>query len=262
MPIAILSLSFSREPDATPPIPTTARRPAPCAPCGVTVDSGVRCIHGGGHGRTVGFSANLEHDLRASRGRDSLERRPGLRERKNRVDLRVKLACVHERSQLQQLLAVGFDDEVDRARHLLCDRDHALASETSPPRVSKTNRPDALHDRCAGMSRKLDGDVPNPARGARDQHPLASGEPLLREQVLRAVQPAHRQSCRLDVAQPQGLRCKHIGRDDGVLANHTVAIERRERIYLVSVADDKPESSVRRNPRQSIDRKHAPARHV
>ena len=29
MPIAILGLSFGREPDATPPIPATARRPAP-----------------------------------------------------------------------------------------------------------------------------------------------------------------------------------------------------------------------------------------
>src|SRR5215218_6674899 len=91
---------------------------------------GVRCIHGRGHGRTRRLvSANLEHDLATlPAGRDSLERRPGLRKRKNRVDLRAKLACVHERSQLQQLLVVGFDDEVDRARHLLCDRDHALAS--------------------------------------------------------------------------------------------------------------------------------------
>src|SRR5438477_13081245 len=73
--------------------------------------------------------ANLEHDLATlPAGRDSLERRPGLRQRKNRVDLRAKLACLHERSQLQQLLVVGFDDEVDRARHLLSDRDHALAS--------------------------------------------------------------------------------------------------------------------------------------
>src|SRR5947208_14960080 len=74
-------------------------------------------------------SANLEHDLATlPAARDSLERRPGLGERKNRVDLRTKLACVHERSQLQQLLVVGFDGEVDRARHLLCDRYHALAS--------------------------------------------------------------------------------------------------------------------------------------
>ena len=42
------------------------------------------------------------------------------------------------RSQLQQLLVVGFDDEVDRARRLLCDRDHAFAGGDSPPRVSKT----------------------------------------------------------------------------------------------------------------------------
>src|SRR5205809_2158236 len=73
-------------------------------------------------------SANLEHDLATlPAGRDSLECRPGLRERKDRVDLRAKLACVHERSQLQQLLVVGFDDEVDRAQRLLCNRDHALA---------------------------------------------------------------------------------------------------------------------------------------
>src|SRR6266540_4174260 len=61
--------------------------------------------HGPG-GRTCRLvSANLEHDLATlPAARDSLERRPGLRERKNRVDLRAKLACVHERSQLQQLL--------------------------------------------------------------------------------------------------------------------------------------------------------------
>src|SRR6476469_8906140 len=77
--------------------------------------------------RLVG--AKLEHDLAPlPAGLDSLESRPGLRERKNRVDLHAKLACIHELSQLQQLLAVGLDDEVDRARHLLCDRDHALAS--------------------------------------------------------------------------------------------------------------------------------------
>src|SRR6185436_2693468 len=68
-------------------------------------------------------STNLEHDLATlPAARDSLERRPGLRERKNRVDLRSKRTCVHERSQLQQLIVVGLDDEIDRARHLLCDR--------------------------------------------------------------------------------------------------------------------------------------------
>src|SRR5215211_9420881 len=49
---------------------------------------GVRCIHGRGHGRTRRLvSANLEHDL-ATRpaARDPLERRAGLRARKNRVD--------------------------------------------------------------------------------------------------------------------------------------------------------------------------------
>src|SRR5919198_5856940 len=98
-------------------------------PCGVTVDARSSSIYGRGHGRTRRLvSANLEHDLATlPAARDSLECRPGIRERKDRVDLRAKLACVHERSQLQQLLVVGFDDEVDRARHLLCDRDHALA---------------------------------------------------------------------------------------------------------------------------------------
>src|SRR5262245_28597594 len=71
----------------------------------------------------------LEHDLATlPAARDSLERRPGLRERIDRVDLRAQLACGHERRQLRQLLVVGFDDEVGRARYLLCDRDHALAS--------------------------------------------------------------------------------------------------------------------------------------
>src|SRR5947207_13200884 len=67
--------------------------------------------------------------------------------------------------------------------------------------------------------------------------------------ACRAVSPAHRQSCRLDVAQPQGLRCKHIGWDDGVLGSHAVAIERRERIYLVTAADDNARKLVRRNRR-------------
>src|SRR6266511_4084798 len=98
-------------------------------------------------------SANLEHDLATlPAARDSLERRQGLRERKNRVDLRAKLACVHERSQLQQLLVVGFDDEVDRARHLLCDRDHALASrDLAATSVEDQIDRTALHDRCAGV---------------------------------------------------------------------------------------------------------------
>src|ERR671922_2397903 len=144
-------------------------------------------IHGRGHGRTRRLvSANLEHDLATlPAARDSLERRPGLREPKKRVDLRAKLACIHERSQLQQLLAVGFDDEVDRARHLLCDRDHALASgDLAAASVEHQIDRTALHDRCAGVSRKLDSDVPNPARGARDQHPLPSGEPPVHKQCL------------------------------------------------------------------------------
>src|SRR5215213_8869817 len=90
--------------------------------------------HGGqcgrGHGRTCRLvSADLEYDLATlPAASDSIERRRGPRERKDRVDLRAKLAYVHERSQLQQLRVVGFDDEVDRVRHLLCDRDHALAN--------------------------------------------------------------------------------------------------------------------------------------
>ena len=112
----------------------------------------------------------------------------------------------------------------------------------------------ALHDRCAGVSRKLDGDVPNSARGARDQHPFAPGEPPVHEQPLPGGQAAHRQSCRLGVAQPRGSRRKNIGRDDGVLGSHAVAIERRERIYLVTAVDDNARKLVRRNRRQSIDR--------
>jgi hypothetical protein len=48
--------------------------------------------------------------------------------------------------------------------------------------------------------------------------------------------------------------CKRIGWDDGVLGSHTVAIERRERIDLVTAADDNARKLVRRNRRQSIDR--------
>src|SRR5215831_9172435 len=131
------------------------------------------------NGRTrVQAIANLEHDLAAlPAGRDSLERCRGLRERKNRVDLRAKLACVQERSQLEQLLVVWFDDEVERARYLLCDRDHALAGgDIDAASVEDQIDRTALRDRCAGVSRKLDGDVPNPARGSRDQHPFPSDE--------------------------------------------------------------------------------------
>ena len=92
-----------------------------------------------------------------------------------------------------------------------------LAAASVEDQIDRTG----LHDRCAGMSRKLDGDAPNPARGARDQHPLAADEPPMHKQCLPGGQPAHRQSCRLDVAQPQGLRCKHIGWHDGVLGSHT-----------------------------------------
>src|SRR5262249_37475207 len=216
--------------------------------------------HGRGHARArrlvTSVSADLEHDLATlPAARESLERCPGLRERKNRVDLRAKLARVYERSQLQQLLVVGFDNEVDRARHLLCDCDHALASrDLAATSVEDQIDRTALHDRCASVLRKLDGDVPNPARGARDQHALASREPPVHKQCLPGGQPAHRQSCRLDVAQPQGLGSKQIGRDDGVLGSHAVAIERRERIYLVTAADDNARKLVRRNRRQSIDR--------
>src|SRR5436190_22149717 len=124
---------------------------------------GLRCIQRRGHGRTRRLvRGNLEHDLATlPAARDSLERGPGLREGKNRVDLRAKLACVHERSQLQQLLVVGFDDEVDRARRLLCDRDHALASgDLAATSVKNEIDRTALHNRCARVSPKLDRDVP------------------------------------------------------------------------------------------------------
>jgi len=76
----------------------------------------------------------------------------------------------------------------------------------------------------------------------------------MHKQCLPGGQPTHRQSCRLDVTQPQGLRCKHIGWDNGVLGSHAVAIERRKRIYLVTAADDNARKLVRRNRRQSINR--------
>jgi hypothetical protein len=147
-------------------------------------------------------AANLQHDLAMlPAGRDSLERRRGLREWKDRVDFHAKLAGVHERRQLRQLLAVRFDDEVDRARSLLCDRDHALGGvDLAATSVEdQIDRP-ALHDRRAGLSRKLDGDVPDPARAAGDQHALAPDESPVHEQCLPAGQTAHRQSRRLDVA--------------------------------------------------------------
>src|SRR5436190_5734216 len=100
-------------------------------------------------------SAVLEHDLATlPAGRESLERRPGLRERKDRIDLRAKLARVHERCQLQQLLVVGFDDEIGRARHLVCDRDHALAcGDLAAPSVKDEIDRTVVHDRRAGVSR-------------------------------------------------------------------------------------------------------------
>ena len=96
--------------------------------------------------------------------------------------------------------------------------------------------------------------MPDPARGARDQHPLTSGESPVHEQCLPGGQPAHRQSCGLDVAQPRRLRCKHLRRDDGVLGSHAVAIEGRERIHLVTGVDDDARKLMRRNRRQSINR--------
>src|SRR4051794_9829742 len=130
--------------------------------------------------------ADLEDHLATlAARRQSLERGPRRRERKDRVDLRAKLPRVHERCQLQQLLLVGLDDEVGRARHLLRDRDHAGASGNlaAASVEDEIGRP-ALHDRRAGMSRKLDREVANAARSARDQHPLASREPSVHEQRL------------------------------------------------------------------------------
>ena len=104
-----------------------------------------------------------------------------------------KLACVHHRAQLQQLLAVGLDDEIGRAGHVLHDRDHALAGgHLAAASVEHQVDRRALHDLCAGVSRQLDGDVPHSARGARDLHPLAAGEPAVHEQRLPGSQPAHR----------------------------------------------------------------------
>jgi hypothetical protein len=56
------------------------------------------------------------------------------------------------------------------------------------------------------------------------------------------------------VAQPRGLRRERIGRDDGVLGSHAVAIEGRERIHLVTAADDDARELVRRNRRQAVHR--------
>src|SRR5918994_3807498 len=76
--------------------------------CGVTVDARSSMHPRRGHRRTRRLvSANLEHDLATLPvARESLERHPPFRERKNRVDLRTKLACVHERAQVAQLLLV------------------------------------------------------------------------------------------------------------------------------------------------------------
>ena len=79
-------------------------------------------------------------------------------------------------------------------------------------------------------------------------------EPPVHEQRLPGGQPAHRQSRRLDMAQLRGLRCKHLRGDDGVLGRHAVAIERCERVYLLTAVDDDARKLVRRNRRQSIDR--------
>ena len=103
--------------------------------------AGLRFGHRGrGHGRTRRrVSANLEHDFATLPvARDSLERRPGLCQRKNRVDLRTKLVCVHQRFQLQQLLVVGFDDEVVAPGISSAIVTTRSPAGTSPPRVSKT----------------------------------------------------------------------------------------------------------------------------
>ena len=73
-------------------------------------------------GRGVGAAvpplatANFEYDLAPlAWGRNPFEGRLRLCEREDRVDFRAKLARVHQRGQLQQLLVVGFDNEVGRA---------------------------------------------------------------------------------------------------------------------------------------------------
>jgi len=92
------------------------------------------------------------------------------------------------------------------------------------------------------------------ARGERVLVTGASGESPVHKQCLPGGQPAHRQSRRLDVAQLQRLRCKHLRRDEGVLGGHAVAIERRQRIDLVTAVDGNARKLERRSRRQSIDR--------
>jgi hypothetical protein len=56
------------------------------------------------------------------------------------------------------------------------------------------------------------------------------------------------------VAQSRRLRRKHPRRDKGVLGGHAVAIERRQRINLITAVDEDARKFVGRNRRQSIDR--------
>ena len=83
--------------------------------------------------------------------------------------------------------------------------------------------------------------------------PGRAGEPTVHEQRLPGGQPAHGQRCRLNVAQSRRLRRKHPRWDKGVLGGHAVAIERRQRINLITAVDEDARKLVRRNRRQSID---------
>ena len=56
------------------------------------------------------------------------------------------------------------------------------------------------------------------------------------------------------MAQSRGLRREHPLRDEGVLGGHAIAVERRQRIHLVTAVDDDARELVRRNRGQSVYR--------
>src|ERR687887_121349 len=107
---------------------------------------------------------------------------------------------------------------------------------TSPPRVSKTRSTGPLSTTAAPACRaSWTAMCPTPPEA-----------PVTSTRSPRASRPCTNNACQA-VSPP-------IGWDDGVLGSHAVAIERRERIYLVTAADDNARKLVRRNRRQSIDR--------
>jgi hypothetical protein len=80
--------------------------------------------------------------------------------------------------------------------------------------------------------------VSHSAAGAGDRDTVSGAQAAVNHEPLPRAQSRHRQRSRLELRQVRGLRRKHVLRNDGVLGQHTVAIERGEREDLVARLGD------------------------